>query len=95
MYRSTDGVPFAPVAQRIGTLIGDVVALADGQLLAAGPNWYLTAGAGTELTAVGGSLPRVYQLRATPGGYVALNLFDAGWTAVSQDGLNWQKVNVR
>jgi hypothetical protein len=95
MFRSAAGGPFVAYGQRIGTLIGDVVPLLDGRLLTAGPNWYLTSGRGAELAPAGSSLPWVYRLQATPGGWVALDLFDNGWSAVSHDGENWQKINVR
>ena len=100
-FRSAAGSPFAAYGDSggadhtIGTLIGDVVPLLDGRLVAAGPNWYLTDKSGAALIPASNSLPWVYRLQATPGGWVALDLFHNGWAAVSRDGENWQKINVR
>ena len=69
--------------------------LLDGRLVAAGPNWYVSAGAGANLAPAGGSMPRMYRIERTPGGWVVYDLFQAGWAAMSRDGATWQKINVR
>jgi hypothetical protein len=99
VYRSAAGGAFTPYAGSIGTLIGDVVPLLDGRLAAAGPNWYLSTGSGAALstapTPAGGSMPWVYRVQRTAGCWVAYNLFQAGWAAISTDGESWRKINLR
>jgi hypothetical protein len=80
------------------TVIGDVVPLADGRLVLAGPQWSICpAGADSAGAAepAGGSLPTVYRLARTQGLWVAYNLFGAGWAATSRDGETWTKLTVR
>ena len=95
IFRSQDGGAFAPVVDDAGTVVGDVVPLLDGRLVTAGPDWQITGAPGTPLERAGGSLPWVYRIARTPGGWVAYNLFKAGWAAVSADGETWQKLNLR
>jgi hypothetical protein len=83
------------VVDDAGTVVGDVVPLLDGRLVTAGPDWQITGAPGTPLERAGGSLPWVYRIARTPGGWVAYNLFKAGWAAVSADGETWQKLNLR
>jgi len=92
VYRSVDGGPFTLFAERPGTVAGEVVPLLDGRLLVAGPDWYVGT---STLARAGGSLPWVGEIQRTPGGWVAYDLFSADWAAVSRDGTEWQKVNVR
>ena len=40
-------------------------------------------------------MPWVGRIQRSPGGWVAYNLFDAGWVATSLDGRTWQKINLR
>jgi hypothetical protein len=93
VYRSVDSGPFTPYLTTPATLIGDVVPLLDGRLLAAGPDWQLTDG--SAFTPVGGSLPWLRRFARTPGAWVAYDLFRGGWAAVSTDGVTWQKLNLR
>jgi hypothetical protein len=92
-YRSVDGGPFATYLTEPSTIIGDVVPLLDGRLLAAGPDWQVCDG--TTFTRAGGSLPWVRRFARTPGVWVAYDLFRGGWAAVSTNGQDWQKLNVR
>ena len=94
VYRSPAGGPFTPYASMIGTLVGDIVPLLDGRLVAAGPNWYVNAGRDSALKPAGGSMPWVGRVERTAGGWIAYDLFQAGWAAISRDGETWQKINV-
>ena len=95
IFRSLDRGPFQLVVDNDGTVVGDVVPLLDGRLVVAGPDWQITGGPGTPFDRAGGSLPWVYRIARTPGGWVAYDLFKAGWAAVSADGETWQKLNLR
>jgi hypothetical protein len=86
---------FAPYASGVGTLIGDVVPRLDRGLVAAGPDWYVLARTGGAFQPAGGTMPWVYRLQRTPGGYVAYDLLHGGWAATSTDGETWQKINIR
>ncbi|GIG10333.1 RNA polymerase sigma factor [Catellatospora coxensis] len=79
------------------TPAGEPVYLPDGRILVAGPEsrFYLSGDQGASFTPVGGTLPNVGELRATTDGYVALDLFRAGWVATSTDGLTWHKLPIR
>lgn len=95
VYRSAAGSgAFEPHAPDIGTAIGDVVPLVDGRLLAAGPHWYVTDPAADRMRLAGGSLPWVGRFQRTPGGWVAYDLFEAGWVAISRNGTTWEKINL-
>lgn len=87
--RVSGGAGFAPV--------GEPVYLPDGRILVAGPEsrFYVSGDLGASFAPAGGTLPTVGELRATSDGYVALDLFRAGWTAVSTDGLTWHKLPIR
>lgn len=87
--RVSGGAGFAP--------IGEPVYLPDGRILVAGPEsrFYVSGDLGASFAPAGGTLPTVGELRATSDGYVALDLFRAGWVAVSTDGLNWTKLPIR
>jgi RNA polymerase sigma-70 factor (sigma-E family) len=87
--RVSGGAGFAPV--------GEPVYLPDGRILVAGPEsrFYVSGDQGATFTAAAGTLPNVGELRATTDGYVALDLFRAGWVAVSTDGQTWHKLPIR
>ncbi|MEV4412983.1 RNA polymerase sigma factor [Catellatospora sp. NPDC049609] len=75
---------------------GEPVLLPDGRLMiAAESRFQLSTDLGAGFTAAPASLPTVGSLRATSGGYVALDLFRAGWVAVSTDGVTWRKLAIR
>jgi hypothetical protein len=71
------------------------VPVLDGRLVAAGPNWYVSQEPGATMQGAGGTLPWVGRIQRSPGGWVAYNLFEAGWVATSLDGITWQKINLR
>ncbi|MEV0460237.1 RNA polymerase sigma factor [Catellatospora methionotrophica] len=87
--RVSDGAGFTP--------LGEPVYLPDGRILTAGPEsrFYLSTDLGATFTPAGGTLPTVGELRATSDGYVALDLFRAGWVAISPNGLTWHKLPIR
>ena len=95
IFLSTNGGQFTPLVDNAGTVVGDVAPLLDGRLVAAGPDWQITGAPGTTFDRAGGSLPWVHRIVRTPGGWVAYDLFKAGWAAVSPDGETWQKLNLR
>jgi hypothetical protein len=96
VYRAHTGDPtFQPYAGRIGTVEGEVVPTMNGRLVAAGPNWYVSQEPGATMRGAGGTLPWVGRIVRSPGGWVAYNLFEAGWAATSLDGITWQKLNLR
>lgn len=76
---------------------GEPVVLPDGRLLVAGTQstWFLSGDNGATWTQAGGTMPWIGSLRMTSVGYVAFDLFRAGWIAVSPDGLSWQKLPIR
>jgi photosystem II stability/assembly factor-like uncharacterized protein len=76
---------------------GDPVPLLDGRLLIADPSgdWWLSADDGRTFKRAGGNLPVVGRLARTPGGFVAYDLWDAGWLAFSTDGSTWRKQELR
>jgi hypothetical protein len=95
VYLSVDNGPFTARMTDAGTVVGDVVPLSDGRLVAAGPDWQISTGDRGSWQRAGGSLPWVHRIALTPGGWVAYDLFHQGWAAVSYDGETWQKINVR
>jgi hypothetical protein len=95
VYRSVGGGDFEPYAAEIGTVTGELVPLLDGRLVAASPRWFVAAGPGQRLQFAGEALPYVLRLQRTAAGWVAYNMFEAGWVAISSDGQTWQKLNVR
>jgi hypothetical protein len=95
VFRATTAdADFQPYAGKIGTVDGEVMPLMDGRLVAAGPNWYVSQ-EGATMRGAGGTLPWVRRILRSPGGWVAYNLFEAGWVATSLDGITWQKINLR
>jgi photosystem II stability/assembly factor-like uncharacterized protein len=98
IYRSVDGGPFVAYldGEAAGSsMIGEVLPLLDGRLVTAGPTWQVSAAAGKAFEPAGGVLPWVHRLQRTPGAWIAYDLFDAGWVAISHDGSVWQKINIR
>jgi hypothetical protein len=94
VYRSAEGGPFQRYGPTNSAIVGDVIPLLDGRLLAAGPGWYVSA-EGDPFRKVGGSMPFVGHLARSPGGWIAYDLFQAGYAAVSRDGSEWHKFNIR
>jgi hypothetical protein len=92
IHRSVAGGPFVPYATSPGTVVGELVPLLDGRLVAGGPQWYV---GDHTLNLAGGSLPDVGRIARTPGGWIAYDLFANGWAALSTDGITWHKLNVR
>jgi hypothetical protein len=76
---------------------GDLVPLLDGRLLLAdgAGDWQVSADDGATWKVAEGTLPAVGRLARTPAGYVAYNLFNAGWSAFSTDGTTWRKLDLR
>jgi hypothetical protein len=96
VYRSAARRPFTQLRGGSGTVVGDVVPLLDGRLVAAGPRWQVSEVGSADLrSTAGSSLPYVGRLERTPGGWVAYDLFDVGWAAYSRDGQTWSKINIR
>jgi hypothetical protein len=93
VYRSAAGQDFMPYGPTGGTLVGDLVPLLDGGLVVAGPLWYVSRDGG-RLEKDDGSLPFVRRLSRTTGAWIAYDLFQGGWTAISRDGVDWHKLNV-
>jgi hypothetical protein len=79
------------------TLAGEVVPLLDGRLLVTNTaqRWYLSDDDGATFSQAIGNLPAVGALRRTWAGYVAYDLFGAGWAAFSSDGSTWRKLHIR
>jgi RNA polymerase sigma factor (sigma-70 family) len=79
------------------TISGEPIVLPDGRVLIADAesNWWVSADRGRTWAKVGGTMPVVGSLHQTRDGYVALDLFRAGWVATSADGVNWQKLPIR
>jgi hypothetical protein len=94
VYRSADGGPFQPYGPANTTIVGDLVPLLDGRLLAAGPMWYVSAD-GAPFRNAGGDLPYVGRFARSPGGWIAYDLYQAGYAAVSRDGVEWHKFTLR
>jgi hypothetical protein len=94
VYRSANGGPFQRYGPADTTIVGDVIPLLDGRLLVAGPSWYVSAN-GDRFLKAPGDLPYVGRFARTPGGWVAYDLFQAGYAAVSRDGAVWHKFNIR
>jgi hypothetical protein len=94
VYRSVNGNPFQRYGPTETAIVGDVVPLLDGRLLAAGPMWYLSTD-GAAFKKDTGRLPYVGRFARTPGGWIAYNLFQSGFAAVSRDGVEWHKFTIR
>jgi hypothetical protein len=79
------------------TMRGEPVLLPDGRLLLADGHsyWQLSTDLGATFQRGDIGLPAISSLVATSGGYAALDLFQAGWVAVSTDGVNWRKLPIR
>lgn len=98
LYRSTDqGHTFARYGDPAGvaTLVGDLVPLLDGRLVAAAPGWRISNPAGADFRDGSPDLPWVGRLQRTDAGWVAYDLFGSGWAAFSPDGSTWHKIHVR
>ncbi len=76
---------------------GEPIRLPDGRLLVVDTSgkWQLSPDNGQSWRPAGGNMPTARSLHQTADGYVALNLFDAGWIAISTDGVRWQKLPIR
>jgi hypothetical protein len=94
VYRSVEGGPFRRYGPTNATIVGDVIPLLDGSLLAAGPTWHVSAD-GDRFRKAPGDLPYVGRFARSPGGWIAYDLFQAGYAAVSRDGVVWHKFNYR
>ena len=80
------------------TVVGEPISLPDGRLLiASAGRWYVSQDNGASFTRIEGkevNLPWIGKFARTPAGYVAYNLFQAGWAAFSSDGATWRKFPV-
>jgi hypothetical protein len=94
VYRSAAGRPFLAYGSGSTTMVGEVVPLLDGRLVVAAPDWYV-GGPNAPFQRNDGELPYVRRLARTPGGWIAYDLFQAGWTAISHNGQDWHKLNIR
>jgi photosystem II stability/assembly factor-like uncharacterized protein len=95
--RTRDGAASAGLPDR---LYGEAVPMLDGGLLIAGTanKWYVSDDDGATFTKAkagpSDEMPLVGKLARTPAGYVALDLFTAGWAAYSSDGATWRKLHL-
>jgi hypothetical protein len=97
IFTSIDsGATFRQTSTGGGSVAGDLVPLLDGRLLVAGTDrrWYASDDGGRTFTRAEGTLPAVGRLVRTPAGYVAYDLFNAGWAAFSTDGSTWRKLQI-
>jgi hypothetical protein len=97
IFQSADsGATFRRTSTGGGSMAGDLVPLLDGRLLVAGTDrrWHVSADGGQTFTRAEGTLPAVGRLARTPAGYVAYDLFNAGWAAFSTDGSTWRKLQI-
>ncbi|MFI5845872.1 hypothetical protein ACIA8K_39830 [Catenuloplanes sp. NPDC051500] len=103
VFHSTDGGgTFTPTRATAGagdpvSVSGEAVPLPDGRLLiaGAGATWWVSSDHGATFTKLAGSLPAVGALRRTAAGWVADNLYGAGYVAFSTDGVDWQKLWIK
>lgn len=95
-YSVDSGIAFRQTSAGGGSVAGDLVPLLDGRLLVAGTDrrWYVSGDDGRTFTRAEGTLPAVGRLARTPAGYVAYDLFNAGWAAFSTDGSTWRKLQI-
>jgi RNA polymerase sigma factor (sigma-70 family) len=79
------------------TILGEPIVLPDGRWLVndAESRWQLSSDGGRTWSPAGGNVPVAGGLYMTSKGYVALDVFRAGWVAVSPDGVSWQKLPIR
>lgn len=79
------------------SVLGEPVMLPDGRIIVADDvsKWQVSADHGGTWWPAGGDIPVLGGFRQTSDGYVALDLFRAGWIAISPDGVNWQKLPIR
>jgi photosystem II stability/assembly factor-like uncharacterized protein len=99
VFHSADrGASFDPTGTTAlpAGVAGDPVPLLDGRLLVAGPDghWWVSKDDGRTFVRGGGNLPMVGRLARTAAGYVAYDLFHAGWSAFSTDGSTWRKLDL-
>lgn len=97
IFHSVDsGATFRQTSAGGVSVAGDLVPLLDGRLLVAGTDrrWYVSGDNGRTFTRAEGTLPAVGRLVRTPAGYVAYDLFNAGWAAFSTDGSTWRKLQI-
>nr|MDT0658103.1 sialidase family protein [Micromonospora sp. DSM 115978] len=95
--RTFDGrVAGFPAVAPTTALAGALVPLLDGRLLATGADqrWYVSADDGRGFARAEGNLPAVGRLARTHAGFVAYELFGAGWAAYSPDGTTWRKLQI-
>jgi hypothetical protein len=100
LHRSTDGgVSFRHYGDVSGlpTMVGDLVPLLDGRLLAVAPGWRISSADGTGFRAIPTNLPWAGRVQRMQGGWAVYDLFaqDLGWAAISTDGVTWHKIHIR
>jgi len=100
LHRSTDGGAtfehYGDVSL-LPTMVGDLVPLLDGRLLAVAPGWRISAADGKNFRNVPPDLPWAGRVQRMQGGWAVYDLFasDLGWAAISPDGATWHKIHVR
>jgi len=99
IYRSTTrGGAFAPYGDGpgLGTIVGDLVPLLDGRLVATSPGWMVSSRDGTAFTPTQGTDTLLWagELRRTGAGWIAYDLARVGYAAWSRDGVQWRKIHV-
>ncbi|MDR7280677.1 hypothetical protein [Catenuloplanes atrovinosus] len=99
IHHSTDGDHFdrtrtGGAQAQPGSVSGEAVPLPDGRLLIAGGDgtWWVSSDHGTTFGRLSGALPPVGELRRTAAGWVADDLYSAGYVAFSTDGVTWRKL---
>ncbi|MCW6007319.1 glycoside hydrolase, partial [Micromonospora sp. CPCC 205371] len=95
-YSVDSGATFQKTSTGGGSVAGDLVPLLDGRLLVVGTDrrWYVSDDNGRTFARAEGTLPAAGRLVRTPAGYVAYDLFNAGWAAFSADGSTWRKLQI-
>jgi hypothetical protein len=99
VFHSADrGGTFTPTGFSGGLtgVTGDPVPLLDGRLLVVDPDghWQVSADDGRTFRRAGGTLPVAGAVIRSRAGWVAYDLFHAGWTAFSADGATWRKLEL-
>ena len=100
LHRSTNsGLKFEHYGDvsQLPTMVGDLVPLLDGRLLAAAPGWRISSADGKDFRNIPTDLPYAGRVQRMQRGWAVYDLFaeNSGWAAVSTDGATWHKIHIR